>query len=162
MSAAFAVNCRRNRQAQSSRRYVCPASCVIIRRQAFSAAGKDINGLDKTSEKASILFRLTTIGLAVPALLLVVVSLFAIQEMLLILAAPAIARSAADTVRGSYALVTLRNLWLIFGGMLALGLIIYSLDRLFKHADKMRTRRYFLRLLAVELVIIGLQFVIAG
>jgi len=118
--------------------------------------------LDKTSDKASILFRLTTFGLAVPALLLVVVSLFAIQEMLLTLAAPLIARSAADTVRGSYALVTLRNLWLIFGGMLALGLIIYSLDRLFKQSAKPSTRRYFLRLLLVEMVIIGLQFVIAG
>ncbi len=117
--------------------------------------------MDKTSDKASILFRLTTIGLAVPALLLVVVSLFAIQEMLLTLAAPAIARSTADSIRGSYALVTLRNFWLIFGGMLALGLIIYSLDRLFKHGDKRRTRRYFLRLLLVELVIIGAQIAIA-
>ena len=118
--------------------------------------------MDKTSDKASILFRLTTIGLAAPALLLVVVSLFAIQEMLLILAAPAIARSAADTVRGSYALVTLRNLWLIFGGMLALGLIIYSLDRLFKQPAKPSTRRYFLRLLAVELAIIALQYLVVG
>jgi len=106
--------------------------------------------------------RLITIALAVPALLLVVVSLFAIQEMLLILSAPLIARSAADAVRGSYALVTLRNLWLIFGGMLALGLIIFSIDRLFKQPDKPSTRRYFLRLLAVELVIISAQFVIAG
>ncbi len=118
--------------------------------------------MDKTSDKASILFRLTTIGLAVPALLLVVVSLFAIQEMLLTLAAPLIARSAADAVRGSYALVTLRNLWLIFGGMLALGLMIFSLDRLIKHGDKPSTRRYFLRLLLVELVIISAQIVIAG
>ena len=128
----------------------------------FSAAGEGAIALDKTNDKASIVFRLTTIGLAVPALLLVVVTLFAIQEMLLILAAPAIASSAADPVRGSYALVTLRNLWLIFGGMFALGLIIFSLDRLIKHSDKKRTRRYFLRLLLVELVIISAQLVIAG
>lgn len=106
--------------------------------------------------------RLITIGLAIPALLLVVVSLFAAQEIVLTLAAPMIARSAADTVRGSYALVTLRNLWLLFGGTLALGLIIYSLDRLFKQSAKPSTRRYFLRLLAVELVIIGAQLLFAS
>ena len=117
--------------------------------------------MDKTSDKASILFRLITIGLAAPALLLVVVSLFAIQEMLLTLAAPLIASSAADSVRGNYALVTLRNLWLIFGGMLALGVIVYSLDRLFKHSDKRRTRLFFMRLLVIELVIIGVNLVIA-
>ncbi len=117
--------------------------------------------MDKTSDKASLKFRLITIALAIPALLLVVVSLFAIQEMLLTLAAPLIASSAADSVRGNYALVTLRNLWLIFGGMLALGVIVYSLDRLFKHAEKKRTRRYFLRLLLVEMVIIGAQIAIA-
>ena len=77
--------------------------------------------MDNPNDKASTRFRLSTIGLAVPALLLVVVSLFATLEILLTLAAPLIARSAADAVRGSYALVTLRNLWLIFGGMLAVG-----------------------------------------
>ena len=118
--------------------------------------------MDKTSEKASIWFRLGTIGLAVPALLLAVVSLFAIQGILLTLAAPAIARSASDAVRGSYALVTLRNLWLLFGGMATVGLIIYSLDRLFKGADKASTRRYFLRLLVAELIIIGAQLLFAS
>lgn len=105
--------------------------------------------------------RLITIGLAIPALLLVVVSLFAAQEILLTLAAPMVARSAADAVRGGYAMVTLRNLWLVFGGMSALGLMIYSLDRLFKQSAKPSTRRYFLRLLAAELLIIGLSLAIA-
>lgn len=99
--------------------------------------------------------RLITIGLAIPALLLVVVSLFAAQEIVLTLAAPLVARSAADAVRGSYAMVTLRNLWLLFGGTLSLGLIIYSLDRLFKQSANPSTRRYFLRLLAAELALIA-------
>lgn len=118
--------------------------------------------LKKTSESDSTRNRLITVGLAVPALLLIVVTLFATLEIVLTLAAPMIASSAADSTRGRYALVTLRNLWLIFGGMLSLGLIIYSLDRLFKQAAKPSTRRFFLRLLAVELVIIGAQFVVVG
>lgn len=116
--------------------------------------------MDKTKENRSRMNRLTTIGLAIPALLLVVVCLFATQEIVLTLAAPAIARSAADLARGNYAMVTLRNLWLLFGGTLSLGLIIYSLDRLFKQSAQRSTRRYFLRLLAVELVIIALHYVI--
>lgn len=104
--------------------------------------------------------RLINIGLAVPALLLIVLCLFAMQEIISTLAAPAIARSMPDTVRGRYALVTLRNLWLLFGGMLALGVCIYSLDRLFKQSAKASTRRFFLRLLVVELVILGAQLAI--
>lgn len=135
-------------------RYYCGHESVLM--------AKDASALDKSSESRSTTGRLINIGLAVPALLLAVVCLFALQEIILTLAAPMIARSATDTVRGHYALVTLRNLWLIFGGMLALGLIIYSLDRLFKHSAKPSTRRFFLRLLVVELVILGAQFLIAG
>ncbi len=118
--------------------------------------------MDKTSDSRLAMNRLTTVGLAIPALLLVVVALFATLEIVLTLAAGAIASGAADAVRGKYALVTVRNLWLIFGGMLALGVIIYSLDRLFKGSAKLGTRRYFLRLLAVELVILGAQYVVVG
>lgn len=118
--------------------------------------------MDKTSESRPATSRLISIGLAIPTLLLVVVALFASLDIVLTLAAPAIASGAADSTRGRYALVTLRNLWLIFGGMIALGVIIYSLDRLFKGSAKPRSRQYFLRLLAVELVILGAQFVVVG
>lgn len=116
--------------------------------------------MDKTSESRPATSRLITTGLAIPALLLAVLCLFALQEIILTLAAPMIARSASDAARGHYALVTLRNLWLIFGGMLTLGLIIYSLDRLFKQSAQPSTRRFFLRLLAIELVIIAIQYLI--
>lgn len=136
-------------------------SALVLWSQVLDG-GEGCGALDKTSESQASKNRLTTIGLAIPALLLVVVALFATLEIVLTLAAPAIARSASDSVRGHYAMVTLRNLWLIFGGMLSLGLIIYSLDRLFKQSAKPSTRRYFLRLLAVELVIIAMQFALVG
>ncbi len=117
--------------------------------------------MNKTSESQASKNRILNFGLAVPALLLVVIALFALLEIILTLAAPVIASSAADSVRGHYAMVTLRNLWLIFGGMLSLGAIIYSLDRLFKRSAQVSTRVFFLRLLAVELIIIGLQLVLA-
>ena len=116
--------------------------------------------MDKTRESPSALHKLVTIGLAILTLPLLVVVLFATQEIALTLAAQAIVSSVTDAVRGRYALVALRNLWMLFGGVLTLGLIIYSLDRLFNKAGQLSTRRYFLRLLAVELVIIGLRLAI--
>lgn len=106
--------------------------------------------------------KLINIGLAALALPLVVFALFASLEIVVLLAAPAIARSTGDGVRGSYALVTLRNLWLLFGGVVSVGLIIYSLDRLFKELASASVRRYFLGLLVIELVIFIAQFGIRG
>ena len=106
--------------------------------------------------------RLVNILLAVPALLLAVVAFFALQEILLRVAAQLIIGSAGNTVRGTYALVMVRNLWLLIGGALLVGVMIGCLDYCFKHAHKPGTRRLLLRILAVELVIIGLQLVIAG
>ena len=111
---------------------------------------------------STAMVRLVNILLAVPALLLAVVAFFALQEILLRFAAPMITGSAGNTVRGNYALVTVRNLWLLVGGALLVGFVIGCLDYCFKHAHKPRTRRLLLRILAVELAIIGLQFVIAG
>lgn len=145
----------------ASRYCVCHAPCATIA-VTDTAAGKVPGALDKTNESRPAINRLLTIVLAIPALLLIVASLFATQEIVLTLAAPAVARSAADAVRGHYAMVTLRNLWLLFGGTLSVGLIIYSLDRLFKQSAKLSTRRYFLRLLAVEMVIIGAQLLFAS
>ena len=59
-----------------------------------ASAEKDAGALNKTSKNQAIRNRLINVGLAVPALLLIVVALFALQEIILTLAAPAIARSA--------------------------------------------------------------------
>lgn len=114
--------------------------------------------MDKNSQSPSWLKKLVNIGLAALALPLVVFALFASLEIVLLLAAPAIANSAGDGVRGSYVLVTLRNFWLLFGGVVSLGLIIYSLDRLFKEPASASIRRYFLRLLIVALGIFIVRF----
>ena len=111
-----------------------------------------------TNERPLWQHKLVNIGLAALALPLVVFALFASLEIVVLLAAPAIAGSTMDGVRGSYALVTLRNLWLLFGGVLAVGLIIYSLDRLFKELASASIRRFLLVLLVAELIIFAAQF----
>ncbi|MYD08632.1 MAG: hypothetical protein F4X02_01195 [Chloroflexi bacterium] len=118
--------------------------------------------MGSTNERPKWLNKLINIGLAALALPLVVFALFASQEMIVRLATQAIVRSAMDGVRGSYALVTLRNLWLLFGGVASVGLIIYSLDRLFKQPDSAGIRRFLLVLLAVEAVIFIAQYAVTG
>lgn len=105
--------------------------------------------------------RLINIALVVPVVILAVVALFASQEIVLTLAAPVIADQASDSTRAKYALVSLRNFWLIAGGMLALGVMILSLDRLVKDAGKLKTRRLLLRILLVELAIVAGRMLIA-
>ena len=57
--------------------------------------------MDKTNERPSWTYRLINIGLATLALPLVVFALFASLEIVLVLAAQAIAESAGDGVAGA-------------------------------------------------------------
>lgn len=101
------------------------------------------------------------IGLAAVVLALGVVTLFATLELALLIGAQVIARTNDSPVRGSYALGTLRNLWLIGGGVLTMAFVIATLDYLFKRLRQPGTRRIFLRVLAVELIVIGVAAVLA-
>ncbi len=106
-------------------------------------------------------------GLLNVALLLAVAGLsmvvfFALLDGLLLLVAALLASGAGSPTRGNYALVTARNLWLIGGGALLVAFVIFCLDYGFKHWRERRMQRLFLRLLAAELLIIGLQRLAAG
>lgn len=95
------------------------------------------------------------IVLAAAVLALGVVTFFATLELALLGGAQVISRTNDSPVRGSYALGTLRNLWLMGGGVLTVAFVMMTLDYFFKHWRQPRARRIFLRMLAVELVIIG-------
>ena len=114
---------------------------------------------DKTRElKTGVinaLLLLAVVGLGVAAF-------FSLLEILLTFAAQLIVRTVDSQVRGNYALVTVRNLWLIVGGAGLVGFLIYCIDYCFKHWRSARTRRLFLRVLAIELVVIAAQLLIAG
>lgn len=99
------------------------------------------------------------IALAAVVLALSVVTFFATLELALLVGAHVISRTNDSPVRGRYALGTLRNLWLIGGGVLTMAFVIGTLDYFFKRWRQPGARRIFMAMLAVELVIIGVTAV---
>ncbi len=95
------------------------------------------------------------IALAAVVLVLGVVTFFATLELALLAGAQVIVSTNDSPVQGSYALGTLRNLWLIGGGAVTMAFVIFTLDYFFKHWRQAGARRIFLRMLAVELAVIG-------
>ena len=87
---------------------------------------------------------------------------FAIQELLLTAAATLIYHGVDSSVRGRYALITVRNVWLIGGGALLVGLAIGGFDYFFKRLAQARTRKRLLLILLVEIGIIALSRAVAG
>ncbi|MCY3976989.1 MAG: hypothetical protein OXG23_02715 [Chloroflexi bacterium] len=84
-------------------------------------------------------------------------------EIALALGARLIWQSLGDTVQAKYALVTLRNLWLLVGGILLLVVTIYCINYFFKRWQDARIHRLNLFALAVEaLVIIAAQVLITA
>ncbi len=81
-------------------------------------------------------------------------------EIVLALSAPVVAQSIDSAVRAKYALVTIRNLWLLIGGVLFLGLIIFCIDRYFRGWRARRLNRVYLQVLAFELGIILIQYLL--
>ena len=101
--------------------------------------------------------------LLVAACALGFVSFFASLEIALALGAQVIWQSMGDTVQAKYTLVTLRNLWLLLGGMVLLGVIIFCINRFFKHWRDECLQRAYLALLAAEaLVILAAQALTAA
>ena len=90
------------------------------------------------------------------------VALFSMLEIVLTIGAHVIVATMDSATRSKYALVTLRNVWLLGGGAIWLGIIIYCLDYFFKHWRERGIQRRFLKLLALEAAIIVLQTLITG
>ena len=118
--------------------------------------------MDKDKHTGRALDPLLNIALTPLAVALAVAAFFAMQEIVLTMAARVIIATVDGGVRGSYALGTVRNFWLIGGGMFLVGFVIYLLDSVFKHWRSRRLRRLLLRALAVELAIIVLAVAITS
>ena len=89
------------------------------------------------------------------------ISLIYSLEIVLALGAQLIWKSLGDTVQAKYALVTLRNVWMLVGGILLLVIVIYCINYYFKHWHDMRVQRVFLVALAVEaLIILAARFIV--
>ena len=83
-------------------------------------------------------------------------------EIVLTLSAPLVAETIESAVRAKYAFITVRNLWLLVGGILFLGLIIFGVNHYFKRWREIRLQRLYLKMLAFEAVIILVQFLLTA
>ena len=108
---------------------------------------------------AELLFNLVLIVVVLAAAL---ASFFALLELVQYAAAHIIIRTNDSAVSSRYALASVRNIWLMAGGAGMVGIVIYLLDYGMKRWRTLRMRRLFLRILAVELVIIALQVAVTG
>ena len=87
---------------------------------------------------------------------------FSSIEIVLMLGAQVIWQSMGDTVQGRYALATLRNIWLLVGGLILLSVIIFCINNYFSHWRERRIHRVYLVMLAIfALVILAAQFLAA-
>ncbi len=95
-------------------------------------------------------------------LVLGMLSFFALLELVLTFSAPIIVNSISSTVRQHYTLVTVRNLWLLGGGAILLGFSVACIHHVSSHLGERRSRRLLLRIILAEIVIIGLNLVLAA
>ena len=120
------------------------------------------NSADKLAILQSVMNRLFNLLLAIVAVVLAMVCFFVLQEVVLTIGAHFIVQTVDSRVRSHYALVTIRNLWLLIGGMVLVGFYIGCLNTYFKAAGETKTRRLFLRILAVEIALIILSRLVVG
>ena len=117
----------------------------------------------KTGDNLWLVYAAFNFGLLAAAVAVGLVSFFASLEIVLTIGAGLIWQSLGDTVQGKYGLVALRNVWMILGGLLWLGVIIYSINYFFKHWRARRIHRVYLYLLgAAALIILLAQIVTAA
>lgn len=110
----------------------------------------------------SALAKLTNLVLLLLCAVTTFFCFFAIQELLLTAAAYLIYHGVDSAVRQRYALITVRNVWLIGGGALLVGLTIGGFEYFFKRLAQARTRKRLLLILLAEIGIIALSRVVAG
>lgn len=79
-----------------------------------------------------------------------IVAYLASLEIALALGAQVIWEAMGDTVQAKYTLVTLRNVWLLAGGIVFLAVMIYCIHRFFQHWRAGRLLWLYVALLAFE------------
>lgn len=113
-----------------------------------------------TTSNPSLTYKVTNGLLLLASMILSLITFIAIQDILLALVAPLILTSEDATVQNKYTLVTIRNVWVLFGGTLLLGYLVTGIEYHAKRLDQERVRRILLYTLLVEIVLIGLSVII--
>lgn len=113
-----------------------------------------------TNPQSSIGFKVTNGLLLLASMVLSVLTFIAIQDILLALVAPLVLTGEDATVQNKYALVTLRNIWVLIGGALLLAYLVTGIEYHAKRLDQARVRRILLYTLLVEVILIVVSFII--
>ncbi len=131
-------------------------------RKEKNVASRLDRGAGKQEKAPRPVDMLLNLVLMVCVVALAMVAFFALLDLVQFAAAYVIIMTNDSLVSSRYALATVRNLWLLAGGAVMVGSVIYLLDYGMKRWRTFGMRRLYLRVLAVELAIIGLQLAIAG
>ena len=112
--------------------------------------------------KAPLQTRIAQAILLLLALSLSVVSFFALLELTLTLAATVIYHTMESAVRSKYALVTVRNVYLIVGGMGLVAFVIGLAEYCIKRLGRARLWRLLAVALAVEAAVIVASWLVTA
>ena len=107
-----------------------------------------------SSNRSWIAFTVINFALLTAAVAVALVSFFASLEIVLTIGAQVIWGAMGDTVQAKYAFATLRNVWMLVGGIIFLVIIIYCINHYFKRWREARIHRVYIILLVVEALIV--------
>lgn len=110
--------------------------------------------IQDSSNRLWVAFTVVNFALLAAAVILGFVSFFVSLEIVLTIGAQVIWQSLGDTVQAKYALATLRNVWLLVGGIIFLVIIIYCINHYFKRWREARVHRLYIVLLVLEALIV--------
>jgi hypothetical protein len=115
---------------------------------------------DRTTSPSQLSSKILNGLLLIVTSLLGVVVFFAILEILLIVGQFIFMRTIDSTLQRSFAVVSVRNFWMLCGGGLLIAFVIGGIEFHIKRLGRARTRSILLRTLAIEIVIIAISLII--
>lgn len=119
-----------------------------------------MNITELTSRTPKYIHKSLNVLLIIFTSIFAVIAFFAIQDILIAIAAFIVARTSSEpwvTVRDNYVVITVRNLWVFVGGILLLILFVVNLDYHARQIGNARSTKILLWTLLLELFFIGLS-----
>lgn len=119
--------------------------------------------MDMTQTPPIYVRKITNVVLIIVTSLLAIVTFFAIQDVLVAITAFIVAMNPTEdwvTVRDTYIVITVRNLWVFIGGILMLALLVVTTDYHSRRIGNPKTLKILLWTLGIEVFFIALSMII--
>ena len=113
--------------------------------------------LDKSKTNTSLTYKILNGLCLLLTMILGVATFFALLQIILIIAENIAVRTVETPLRQVYTVGTVRNFWFVCGGGLLLAFLVGGFDYFSRRLDNIKTRYMLLRILAVEVLIIGIS-----